>query len=65
MTYEMLLKCIFIWENKSLTNAGDPWEIKSQTAAGDEEYAPLLECFQGGFLFRCLSRIPLGNADLY
>ena len=43
---EMLLKCIFVWENKSLTNAGEPWEMKSQTVAGDEEYAPLQTLFQ-------------------
>ena len=41
---EMLLK-FFFRENKSLTNAGDPWEIKSRTAAGDEDYAPLQTLF--------------------
>ena len=38
---EMLLKCILICENKSLTNTGEPWEMISQTAVVDEEYAPL------------------------
>ena len=32
---EMLLKCIFVWENKSLTNAREPWEMKSQTTTMD------------------------------
>ena len=36
MKCEMLLKCIFVPENKSLTNAGETWEIKSWTASGDE-----------------------------
>ena len=43
--YEMLLKCIFVWKNKSLTNAGEHWEMKSQIAAGDEGYAPLQTLF--------------------
>ena len=38
---EMLLNCIFVWENKSLTSVREFWEAKSQTAVGDEEYAPL------------------------
>ena len=25
-------------DNKSLTNAGELWEVKCQTAVGDEEY---------------------------
>ena len=41
----MLLKCIFVWEIKSLTNNGEPWEIKSWTAVGDEDYAPLQTLF--------------------
>ena len=39
------MKCIFVWENESLTNAGEPWEMKSQTAAVDEEHAPLWTWF--------------------
>ena len=38
---EMLLKYIFVWKNKSLTNVGEPSEIKSWTDVGDEEYAPI------------------------
>ena len=45
MKCEMLLKCIFVWENKSLINDGEPWEMKSQTADGDEEYAHLQTLF--------------------
>ena len=44
----MLLKCIYVWENKSLTTAGEFWEAKSLTTTGDEEYVylqPCLECF--------------------
>ena len=51
---EMLLKCIFVWENKSLTTAREFWEAKSRTIAGDEEYMylqPCLECFRWEFLF--------------
>ena len=42
---EILLKYIFVLENKSSTNAGEIWEIKSRTVVGDEEYAPLQTLF--------------------
>ena len=45
---EMLLKCIIVWENKSLTTGREFWEVKSRTIVGEEEYAYLqlcLECF--------------------
>ena len=38
---ELSLKCIFVWENKSLTTAGEFWEDKSRTTAGDKEYVYL------------------------
>ena len=43
---EMLLKCIFVLENKSFPNVGELWEVKSQTAVGDEEYAHLQTLFR-------------------
>ena len=39
---EMLLKCIFVQENKSLTTAGEIWEAKFHTTVGDEEYVYLV-----------------------
>ena len=41
MNVKYLLKCIFASENKSLTSAGELWEVKSRNAIGDEEYAHL------------------------
>ena len=41
MKCEMLLECDFSLENKSLTNVGEFWEVDSQIAVGDEEYAHL------------------------
>ena len=46
---EMLMKCFLSLENKSLTNVGEFREIKSRTAIGNEEYAPLQTLF-GMFL---------------
>ena len=42
---EILLKCIFVWENKSLTTSGEFWEAKSQTIVVDEEYASIWTLF--------------------
>ena len=42
---EIYLKCILVWENKSFTNDGEPWEAESQTSVRDEEYAPLQALF--------------------
>ena len=46
MNCEMFNECILVWENKSLTNVEEPWEMKFRTAAVDEEYAPLRTLFQ-------------------
>ena len=42
----MLLKCIFVLENKSLTSVVELWEVKSQNAGGDEEYVYLQTLFR-------------------
>ena len=59
---EMLLKCIFVWENKSLTNVGESLnpglQLKSMCV-----FKLCLECFHRGFLFCCLRRILLGNIE--
>ena len=62
MKCEMLLKCIFVWENKSLINAGKSLNLglllKSRCV-----FKLYLECFHRGFLFYCLRRTPLGNIE--
>ena len=59
---EMLLKCIVVWENKSLTNAGEFWEVKSRIAVEDEEYVHLQTLFRV-FLLGIFSLLFEENSD--
>ena len=64
MKCEMLLECIFVLENKSLTSVGEFWEAESRIVVGDEEYAhlqTLLRMFPPRI--PVLRRTPLRNVD--
>ena len=51
MKCKMLLECILVLENTSLTNVGEFWEAESRIAVRDEEYA---------YLQTLLKTFPLG-----
>ena len=55
-------ECTFVWENKSLTNAGqslNPGLLLRSWCVSKLG----LEYFYQGFLFCCLRRTPLGNIE--
>ena len=58
----MLLKCIFVWENKSLTNVEESLN-PGLLSKSMRVFKFCLECFHRGFMFCCLRRIPLGNVE--
>ena len=62
MIHEMLFECIFVLENKSLTNVGESLNprllLKSWCV-----FKLCLEYFRRGFLFCCFRRAPLGNVE--
>ena len=66
MKCEILMNVFFILENKSLTNVGEFWEVKSWTAVGDEEYAHLQTLFWNFCAGDscCLRRTLLGNVEI-
>ena len=53
----MNVRCMFVRENKSLTNVEEFWETESQVAVGDEKYtylqALLKRCFRRGISLVC------------
>ena len=62
MKGETLFECIFVWENKSLTNVGELLNpgllLKSRCVL-----KLFLECFHRGFQFCYLRKIPLRNVE--
>ena len=63
----MLLECIFVLENKSLTNVGEFWEVESRMTIGDENYAHLqtfLRTFPLGIVGKSTGEEELWSLDL-